>query len=247
MYIIEGNMGAGKSTFLQLVQENINTVTVAFEPLHNWNNNENGGSLLAQFYQNPQRWAYTLETLTLMSRVQEQLRLQAEKAQNVLIERSMYSGYYGFAQNCYEQGFMSSVEWHAYLQWFNFLLAKCATPRGFIYLRLDPAVAYERIKKRNRSAEKTMAFDYLQQVHERHEAFLIRKQTSIPQIAQVPVLILDCNEEFETNHEKLKEHLEALQLFLKTTQPTFKAATVEAWHAREFYIQRADTKDSDVR
>lgn len=228
MYIIEGNIGAGKSTFLKLAQNNIANITVALEPLQSWQGTGDGQSLLANFYQNPKRWAYTFETLTLMSRVREQLHQQTQKTNSQLVERSIYSGYYCFAQNCYEQGFMSTLEWHIYSQWFNFLLLnKCIVPQGFIYLRIAPEVAFERIKKRNRSAESTITLEYLQQVHTKHESFLLHKKSTLPHIRKVPVLILECDEEFETNPSKLDEHLYAVQQFLKTTQPTFKPAVLD--------------------
>lgn len=234
MYIIEGNIGAGKSTFLKLAQEKIADITVALEPLQNWQGIGDGQSLLANFYQDPKRWAYTFETLTLMSRVREQLHQQSQNSNNQLVERSIYSGYYCFAQNCYNQGFMSTLEWHIYSQWFNFLLRnKCAVPRGFIYLRVAPEVAYERIKKRNRTGESSISLEYLQQVHEKHEAFLIHKKGILPHISKVPVLVLECAQEFEQNEAKLHEHLALVQQFIKNTQPTFKPAVVDEGMIRE--------------
>lgn len=234
MYIIEGNIGAGKSTFLKLAQENLAQVSVAFEPLHNWQSSVYGQSLLSNFYQNPKRWAYTLEALTLMCRVREQIQLQEKPIENQLVERSIYSGYYCFAQNGFEQGFMSEIEWDIYTQWFNFLLPnKCAAPKGFIYLKIDPEIAYERIKKRNRLAEKTITLQYLKQIHARHESFLLNDKHTLPHIANVPVLVLDCNQEFETDSAQLKNHLDAVQEFLKRTQPAFKPAVIDQAIFRE--------------
>ena len=42
--------------------------------------------------------------------------------------------------------------------------------QGFIYVRVNPEVAFARIKKRNRHAEKGITLSYLRQVHEKHEA-----------------------------------------------------------------------------
>ena len=63
MYIVEGNIGAGKSTFLQLIDTHMPDVSVALEPVNNWQNQIYGQSLLTNFYKNPKPWAYTLETL----------------------------------------------------------------------------------------------------------------------------------------------------------------------------------------
>ncbi len=218
MYIVEGNIGAGKSTFLSLIEKHLSHIDVAHEPLHNWQKKVYGQSLLANFYQEPKRWAYSLETFAMICRVREHIKDQEQKNTNRVIERSIYSGHYCFSLNGYKNGFMSDTEWELYNQWFNFLIPqKCNAPQGFIYLRVSPDVAYQRIKKRNRLAEKKITFSYLQQIHQQHEAFLMDKVGILPELKQVPVLVLDCNEEFETNQEKLEEHFKALASFLEKT------------------------------
>jgi deoxyadenosine/deoxycytidine kinase len=218
MYILEGNIGAGKSTFLRLVSHYLPHVKTILEPINNWQHMTYGQSLLANFYNNPERWAYTFELLTMVCRVQDHLKEQEQEYTAKIMERSIYSGYYCFAHNSYTQGFMSPAEWHIYEQWFSFLiLNKCQPPRGFIYLRVSPKVAYERIKKRNRDAEKTLSFGYLKQIHKRHEQFLIKKNGILPHLKRVPVLVLNCDEDFEQNSTQLDEHIQKIQSFLTQT------------------------------
>jgi len=216
MFIIEGNIGAGKSTFLKLLQEKIPTVGVAQEPVHNWQKKVYGQSLLANFYQDPKRWAYSIETFAMICRVRDHL-IEQEKNETTFIERSIYSGHYCFSQNGYENGFMTTLEWQLYCQWFEFLIpGKCKTPAGFIYLSVDPDVAYKRIKKRNRLAEKQITLAYLKQIHQKHEGFLIHKKGILPELKQVPVLRLDCNQEFETDEVAFQKHLDKISDFIKS-------------------------------
>lgn len=216
MYILEGNVGAGKSTFLTLLEKQISTISVALEPVHEWQNHMYGQSLLANFYQDPNRWAYTFENLTLISRVKNHLAEQQHENRCRIIERSIYSGNYVFARNSYESNFLTPVEWRMYQDWFNYLTEnKCKTPKGFIYLRISPEVAFERIKKRNRHAEKDITLAYLRQVHEKHEAFLIQKHAVADALKYVPVLVLDVSEEFETDDTMLAHHIEAVKRFLR--------------------------------
>ena len=225
MYILEGNIGGGKSTFLRLIEQQIPQVSISLEPLHNWQKQVYGQSLLTNFYQEPKRWAYTFETLTLMCRVKEHLAHQQDNNHITILERSIYSGYHCFAQNSYTQGFMTKLEWELYQQWFTFLAASCAPPRGFIYLRVSPDVAYERSKKRNRYAEKNMSLAYLKQIHEQHEKLLIQKQGMLPELRNVPILTLDCNEEFETDRQKLHALVHRMQNFFAqtgTVMPEYK-------------------------
>ena len=127
----------------------------------------------------------------------------------------MYSGHYCFAVNGHEHGFFHNVEWIIYSKWVEFLLHKrCRPPRGFIYLKADPNVCMERVKKRGRASEKSLALDYMQQIHTRHEKFLVEKEGVFENISNVPVLILDCNEGFEANKDVMDGHIEKIKTFL---------------------------------
>ena len=48
-----------------------------------------------------------------------------------------------------DDGNFNDIEWNLYLEWYNWILEKhsFAKPTKIIYLRLDPQIAYERIKK----------------------------------------------------------------------------------------------------
>ena len=219
MYILEGNIGAGKSTFLKLIAQHMSDISIALEPLHNWQSAVYGQSLLTNFYQNPPRWAYTMETLAMMCRVQEHLKDQATSNSQLIVERSIYSGHYCFALNGYANGFMTELEWQMYTALFNFLIPNhCLPPQGFIYLKVDPTTAYERIKKRNRLAEKQITLKYLKQIDECHDQFLLHKQTMLPELKDIPVLVLDCNQEFEQNSSKFQEHCEQIRSFIMATK-----------------------------
>lgn len=200
MYIVEGNIGAGKSTFLKLLSQHVPQVTVVQEPVYDWQNKIYGQSLLENFYQNPQRWAYSFETLTMMCRVREHMHLQETSAQTLICERSIYSGFYCFAQNSFDSGFLTQLEWSMYCDWFSFLVPNnCVKPQGFIYLQADPVTCYDRIKKRSRSAEDTISIEYIQQIHRRHEEFLLTNREQFSTVASVPVLVLDVSQEFEND------------------------------------------------
>lgn len=215
MFIVEGNIGAGKSTFLALAKEHLPNVSVALEPLHNWQQEVAGNSLLQQFYQAPQRWAYTLETYAMACRALDHLREQNIRSAKKLMERSIYSGHYCFAKNGYKEGFMSELEWSLYNKWFDFLIpGKCDKPSGFIYLKTDPSIAHERVIKRSRQAESTLSLSYLKQIDASHDEFLIEKKGVHQELIDVPVLILDCNKEFETNTKQLESLLAQVDSFM---------------------------------
>jgi deoxyadenosine/deoxycytidine kinase len=216
MYLVEGNIGAGKTTFLKLIQERLPEIAVIFEPLHNWQGQVYGQSILSNFYQDPHRWAYTMETLAMACRVREHLSEQENPNPFRLMERSIYSGHYVFATNGYQNGFLSELEWQVYLQWFNFLVTgKCMPPQGFIYLKTDPEISYERLRRRDRSSEKTISLEYIKQIHACHEEYLIQRKSLLAELLAIPVLILDCNNDFEANSSQFAAHAEKVASFVQ--------------------------------
>ncbi len=123
MFLIEGNIGAGKSTFLQLIQNHIPDLEIALEPVNLWQQAAHGQSLLQNFYTNPERWGYTMESFTLFNRIFENNKptgMPLDTKRSILTERSIYSGYHCFAKNSYLNGFMTNLEWNIYQQLFSF-------------------------------------------------------------------------------------------------------------------------------
>ncbi|MFH1831273.1 MAG: deoxynucleoside kinase [bacterium] len=215
MYILEGNIGVGKSTFLRLVSQHCPDITTVQEPVASWASQDHGKSLLGQFYQNPTRWAYTMETLSMVTRVKDHVSHQVNPDTRRIMERSVYSGHYCFAINGQQNGFFHDIEWFVYSQWVDFLLHKrCNPPRGFIYLRAEPEVCMSRVTKRARSSESALELGYMKQIHDRHDKFLIEKEDVHHTLENIPVLVLDCNQEFENNKLVLDEHINKIKAFL---------------------------------
>lgn len=216
MFIVEGNIGAGKSTLLKIIHDKIPHAHVIFEPVNRWDKGNAGKSLLADFYTNPKRWAYTLETYAMFCRVRDHIEEQYSKNVINVMERSIYSGHYCFAKNDYLSGYMTDLEWNIYQDWFYFLVKnKIALPQGFIYLRTTPELVYKRIQQRGRPSEKTISLDYVKAIHERHEEFLIKKENLIDGLYSVPVLILDGDSDFETDPVVQNKMIEEIKAFFK--------------------------------
>lgn len=222
MYFLEGNQSVGKSTFLKLLLAHIPHIEIELEPLENWQKKRHGQSLLKNFFDDIPRWAYTTDTFTLMCRVKEHLINQQHTNINRILERSIYSGYYGYAMSGYTLGGMSDMEWQLYNEWFDYLTVNCRPPIGFIYLRVDPEIAFARSKKRNRAEEASCTLDFFKRLGKLHDDFLIHQVDIKPQIKNVPVLVLDCNQEFEKDDKQLKNHLDKIQEFLIDTQIQLK-------------------------
>jgi len=218
MFFLEGINSVGKSTFLRLVKKYIPSIDIGLEPLENWKKKRHGQSLLENFYNNSKRWSFTIDTFTLMCRVREHIMNQKKTNKNRLLERSIYSGYYGYALTDYKLGNMIGMEWKLHNEWFKYLTEICNPPIGFIYLKCDPNIAYQRSKIRNRQEEMNVKLTFLQELSRRHDDFLIFKTNVISKIKNTPVLVLNCDDEFERCKTNLSEHLERIKQFINDTQ-----------------------------
>jgi deoxyadenosine/deoxycytidine kinase len=211
--IVEGNIGAGKSTFLRLLQENFSAQFI-FEPHEEWQN-IGGHNLLDKFYTDKERWAYTFQSYAFITRMRaDEQGVKTSSHNTHILERSVFSDRYCFAKNCYEMGVISTLEWKLYQEWFEWLIeSRNYRPDGFIYLQTDPEVCFQRMLIRNRSEESTVSIDYLTMIHQKHEDWLIAK-TNVPlYLKNVPVLTLECNTDFEHNSNEQEKHFSAIQTF----------------------------------
>ncbi|XP_041612964.1 deoxyguanosine kinase, mitochondrial isoform X2 [Vulpes lagopus] len=176
-------------------------------------------------YQEPARWSYTFQTFSFMSRLKVQLEpfpeklLQAKKAVQIF-ERSVYSDRYIFVKNLFENGSISDIEWHIYQDWHSFLLQKFASQlrlHGFIYLQATPQVCLKRLHQRAREEEKGVELTYLEQLHNQHEAWLVHKTTELhfEALLNIPVLVLDVNDDFSEEVTKQEELMKKVNIFVK--------------------------------
>lgn len=214
-FIVEGNIGAGKTTFLRMIQQHID-IQIVYEPVNRWQDVNGTGNLLEQFYNDTKRWAYTFQSYAFVTRVIEQ-EMQARKNPHPaqLLERSVFSDRYCFAKNCFEHGNMSELEWTLYQEWFTWLVESYMTkPKGFIYLRAEPEICHQRLTIRNRHEESSVPLDYLEQLHNKHEQWLIHKQDVAPYLKDTPVLVLECNHDFERSKIESETHIESVLNFL---------------------------------
>lgn len=219
LFILEGNIGAGKSTLLRLLEEKLGA-DIINEPLSKWQKVNDQENLLDLFYKDTKRWAYTFQSYAFISRIQailEQLN-KNETSNTKILERSVYSDRFCFAKNCFEAGVMSSLEWQIYQDWFEWLVGSyMPKPSGFIYLRTTPDISHQRLTKRNRSEEGGVTLEYLESLHNKHEDWLVHQKNIPSYVRSIPVLTLECNQDFEVDHLIQQNHLQAINNFIQQT------------------------------
>ena len=210
--IVEGNVGSGKTTFLNRFMSSANAtrknplsehVEVIPEPVSKWQN-LHGSNLLQLMYEDPKRWSLMFQSYVHLTMVQQHTNIQSTKPIRMM-ERSLFSARYCFNENLYRNGYLTDTEYAALSEWFEFL-TNCPKLNfqvdQIVYLRTDPEVAYERIKKRSRSEEISVPFSYIKDLHELHEEWLIRKtKFNTP----APITIIDANQDLETLSDTYNE------------------------------------------
>ena len=121
--------------------------------------------------------------------------LNRYKDSPILMERSVFSDRHTFAKTCFEKGSLNSIEWNTYIEWFDWLSKEFNLEEdAYIYLRTDPKISYKRIQKRARKEEKQISYEYVLEIHNKHEDWLSTKQN---------VLILDGN--IENSNDRMIE------------------------------------------
>jgi deoxyadenosine/deoxycytidine kinase len=172
---VEGNIGTGKSTFLKMIEKCYgDKYQVIYEPVDCWTNfkDSKGKNILKYFYEDTKRYAYTFQHIAFISRIQKFDEIDETK-EIVFIERSIWSDRHIFAQNCFEQNMINDIEHELYLTWFTWLEKKLKfTKHEFLYLKCSPETSFSRMHLRSRDEENNVSFEYLKQIHNKHEEWI---------------------------------------------------------------------------
>jgi len=151
---VDGNIGAGKTTFTKSLQRYLNQQGVvcglAIEDM------SNKMQMLNLFLENQKKYAFAFQMMMLSERISIYQRSLPEYTggQTQIIDRSLV-GDYSFAYLHYKYGNIDEDEWSAYKE----MLQKYSdrdffkVPDYYLYLNVSPKFALERISKRSRGNE----------------------------------------------------------------------------------------------
>ncbi len=148
---IEGNIGAGKTTFCELMAEEIACKLVLEEFADN--------PFLPYFYKEPKRFALPME-LFLMAERYKQL-------QNHILHRDLFNDYivsdYTFIKTLlFAKNNLPEEEYRLFHQMFEVLNDQIPKPDLLVYLHRSVPNLIDHISKRGRPYEKSIAPEYLQ-------------------------------------------------------------------------------------
>jgi deoxyadenosine/deoxycytidine kinase len=179
LFTVEGNIGSGKSTFMNLLKENlkhVNGIPVVFveEPVDEWVSiqSEDGKSMIELFYADKGKYAFSFQIMAYISRLKcLQDTIQKYPDCILISERSLLADYHVFAKMLYEDDLISHENFQIYCKWFHYFSQSCEAD-GIIYLKTDPEVCYQRCITRNRKGEEEIPLEYLTCCSNKHDEWL---------------------------------------------------------------------------
>ena len=166
IYALEGNIGAGKTTIMKIIGQYFTSVEFVEEPVSQWQN-LGGMNLLDAFYSDPERWGFSFEFYSMLSKIKALLNAANSDKPVIVIERSILSNRV-FMDLSHELGKLEEIEYSMLMNTYHFYLQHVYPQlSGIIYLDTPVDECIKRITKRNRGEECTIERSYLQCIKEK--------------------------------------------------------------------------------
>ncbi|MCK5537639.1 MAG: deoxynucleoside kinase [Bacteroidales bacterium] len=158
--VIEGNIGAGKTTLANLLAERYNGRLILEQFADN--------PFLPKFYKEPEKYSFQLELSFMVDRFHQ--------FNNSLINLDLFkqftiADYHLMKSLIFAQTTLKEEEYKLYRKIFNMLYPSLPKPDLYIYLYSHPKKLIQNIAKRGREYEKNITEDYLNKIQKNYFDF----------------------------------------------------------------------------
>jgi len=174
--VIEGNIGAGKTTLASRISDQFNAHLI----LEHFGDNP----FLPKFYKDPEKYSFPLELSFLASRYKQ---LKDELVPQDLFKSFTVADYYFMKSLVFAASTLVDDEYNLYRQIFYIIYGSLPKPDIYVYLHLNPDRLINNIEKRGRNFEKSISRQYLQKIQDSYFSFFKQNPDN-------KYLILDINE-----------------------------------------------------
>lgn len=158
---IEGNIGAGKTSLATKISHDFNAKLI----LERFADNP----FLPKFYEDANRYAFTLEMSFLADRYQQ---ISDDLSQLDLFKDFIVSDYDVFKSMIFSKITLNEDEFSLYRKLFYLMYKDIAKPELYVYLYQNTERLQKNIKKRGRDYEQNIADDYLEKINTGYLDFL---------------------------------------------------------------------------
>ena len=151
--VIEGNIGAGKTSLTEKIANDYNAKIV----LEQFEDNP----FLPKFYKDPDRYSFQLELSFLAERYHQ---IKKELRDLDLFKTFIISDYYFTKSLIFAKNTLKDDEYKLYRKLFNIINAALPKPDLYVYLYLKPYNLIRNIRKRGRDYENRIKKEYLNKI-----------------------------------------------------------------------------------
>lgn len=173
--VIEGNIGAGKTTLAQMISEKRRAKLVLEQFADN--------PFLPKFYENQEHYSFPLEMAFLAERYNQ---LNRELSHFDLFSTFTISDYYFMKSLIFAQNTLQPDEYNLYRQFFTIIYDKMPKPDLYVYLHKDSDLLLKNIALRGREYETFITKEYLDKITQGYFSYF--KQQN-----DLPILVIDIN------------------------------------------------------
>ncbi len=190
---VEGPIGVGKTSLVRKMGEKLGARLVLEEFEDN--------PFLADFYKNPDRFAFQTQLYFLLQRYRQQQELrQVDMFHNLLITDYMFVKDRLFASLTLKEREMNLYDTVA-----NLLERNVLSPDLVIYLQADTDTLMDNITKRGRTYEEPIAYEYIDALNQVYNEFFFRYQDT-------PLVIINTNNiDFVNKPKDLEEVINVIR------------------------------------
>ncbi len=169
---IEGVIGAGKTSLTRMLCERLDARAIYEKPEEN--------PFLADFYRDPQRYAFQVQLFFLLSRY----RQQQESLQPDLFHETTISDYLFAKDRIFAHLNLEDRELFLYDKIASLLEQDIVKPDLVVYLQSSVERLMSNIRKRNRNYEKEISEEYISSLNEAYNRFFFHYQ-------ETPLLVVN--------------------------------------------------------
>jgi len=148
--VIEGNIGAGKTTLATMLANDLNAKLILEQFADN--------PFLPRFYENPERYSFPLELSFLAERYKQ---LNIDLRTGSLFQNLTIADYFFMKSLIFAQNTLSGDELQLYKQIFSIIYNTLPKPNLYVYLHLPTNKLIQNIQKRGRTYEQSISPEYL--------------------------------------------------------------------------------------